>query len=177
MNVCMPFCPECGAEVKAEQKFCHSCGSKLRQTQSPPAEREEEVTANEPQIIKNPIPETSRLSGSGIEKFLSPGERVIFATPRRIRFNNKRKRAYVTNHRLLFYHQDAALLGLVKKDRLDEIDVHSTGRVTLEEKGLVMKKLILHIGDIHLVGDRGDLLELYKALQSAKHSSWMRLLQ
>src|SRR3989442_12690240 len=102
MKLRMPFCPECGSEVKAEQKFCNSCGSKLGQTQSPPAEREEEVTADKPQGIKNPIPETSRLAGSGIEKFLSPGEHIIFTTRGKIWFNNKRKRAYVPKNRLVF---------------------------------------------------------------------------
>lgn len=124
----------------------------------------------EPPIIRDPIPVTSRLSGAGIEKFLFPGERVTYSTGR-ILVNNRQEQAYVTNERLIFYHQEGALLGLVKNDRLDERQLAEvSGRIKLREVGLIGKRLILELDDVQISGERGDLLGLYRSLQSAKRS-------
>ena len=174
----MAFCPNCGKEVKSDERFCRSCGKNLelpQRAQSPQPVQEVEETQDaseeESPVIRTPIPETSRLSGIGIEKYLAPGEHIIYSTTGRIWVNKKQERAYVTNERLIFYHREGVLLGLVKNERLNERQLTEIGgKITLREEGLIGKKLYLELSDMRISGDRGDLLGLYKALQSAKRS-------
>lgn len=120
--------------------------------------------------IRQPILDASRLSRAKVEKFLIDGERIIFTTKRWLTFNTQKRKAHVTNMRLLFYRQEGKLLGLVKQDRLDEIYINSIRKLSLVEQGLINKSIILQIDELNIRGDRSDLLGMYKALQSARAS-------
>jgi hypothetical protein len=119
-------------------------------------------------IVSNVIPDTSRLSGSKVEKFLVDGERLLFTTERWLNVSGQQRKAHVTSMRLLFYKQEGRMFGLVKNDRLDEMYVDSIRKLKLEERGLIGKTLILQIDEYNIVGNRNDLLGMYRALQSAR---------
>ncbi|MGB9726446.1 MAG: hypothetical protein ACPLZ8_07395 [Fervidicoccaceae archaeon] len=123
-----------------------------------------------PMIVRERIPDTSRLSGIGIHKFLAPGEKILFRTRSRVWLGNQVRYAYVTNRRLLFYYQVPKALGLIKDDRVDEIFVKRIRRFSLVEKGLITKKIVLRIDEFEVTGDRGDMLELYRVIQSLRVS-------
>ena len=175
----MPFCPNCGSKTGEVDKFCRSCGngvssfpqvqlSSLPQQDVVDADVEEQSFDEEP-IVSQTVADTSRLSRAGIEKFLDSGERLVYATPKRVIFWAKSRDsrfAYVTNKRLLFYAKVGAL---IKKDKLDEIFLKQIRKLRLEEKGnLLKKRLVLEVAEWNVIGARGDLLDLYKAIQSAR---------
>lgn len=173
----MPFCPYCGRPVPEWAKFCKYCGGKLTEDEMPPEGSPysqpllPQPPPSQPMIMRERIPDTSRLSRVGIQKFLSPGEKIIFRTRSRVWLGNQIRYAYVTNKRLLFYYQVPKLMGLIKDDRVDEIFINQIRRLSLVEKGLITKSIILHIDEFEVKGDRGDLLELYRVIQSVRGSS------
>jgi hypothetical protein len=107
----------------------------------------------------------SRLSRSGVEKFLVPGERIIYSTPGRIFYGRAKRHVHVTNSRVMFYTKEGVL---IKHDRLDEVPVHGIRIVKLVEIGLVRKKVYLELDEMKLLGPRGDLLSLYRSIQTAR---------
>ncbi len=158
----MPYCTNCGSSNEGEARFCFSCGKELRSGSStdsglpvPPSTL----------VRREPIPPVSRLSRSGVEKFLVQGEHIIYATSGMVQIGEKRKKAYVTTRRLLLYRSDGLLF---RRDSLDEVDLRTIGRATLTEFGLVMKEYVLEIDGMQLKGRRSDLLNLYRILQTAK---------
>ncbi|MEM2286874.1 MAG: zinc-ribbon domain-containing protein [Thermoproteota archaeon] len=167
----LPFCPYCGRPVPEWAKFCKYCGGKLTENELPPRDSsypQQLPPPPQPTIIRERIPDTSRLSGVGIQKFLGPGEKIIFRTRSRVWLGDQARYAYVTNKRLLFYYRIPKLMGLIKDDRVDEIFINQIRRLSLIEKGLIVKSIILHIDEFEIKGDRGDLLELYRAIQSVR---------
>ena|GEM_PF-2396455 len=170
----LPFCPNCGKPVPEWAKFCKYCGEKLTEDEMPPDAPYSQPSQPPPPppsiIVKERIPDTSRLSGVGIHKFLAPGEKILFRTKSRVWLGNQIRYAYVTNKRLLFYHQVPKLMGLVKDDRVDEIFINQIRRFSLIERGIITKSIILHIDEFEVKGDRGDLLELYRIIQSVRGS-------
>ncbi|MDW8034516.1 MAG: zinc ribbon domain-containing protein [Nitrososphaerota archaeon] len=170
----MPFCPYCGKPVPEWARFCKYCGGKLTEDERPSeAYSQPSPPPPPPQsvILRERIPDTSRLSHVGIHKFLGPGEKIIFRTRSRVWLGNQIRYAYVTNKRLLFYYQIPKLMGLVKDDRVDEIFISQIRRLSLVERGIISKSIILHIDEFEVKGDRGDLLELYRVIQSVRSSS------
>jgi zinc-ribbon domain len=165
----LPFCLNCGAQLPIGAKFCGSCGAAAGVAPSP-ASGPPQAQADEPVIHSQTVSETSRLSGVGIEKFLGPGERVVHVTSGRIRYANQQRYAYVTNKRVLFYGQQGVMLGLVKQDRLDEVYLNQIRKLKLVETGMISKKVYLELDEMKLVGQRGYLLDLYRAIQSARAS-------
>jgi hypothetical protein len=165
----LPFCTNCGTSLPEGAKFCAKCGSPVSVIPVQQAEQPQS-TDQEPVIHSQIIPETSRLSGVGIEKFLGPGERIIYATPGRIYYANQKRRVYVTNKRILFYGQQRMMLGLIKQDRLDEIPLNQVRKLKLVETGFITKRIYLELDEMKLEGQRGHLLDLYKAIQSARDS-------
>jgi hypothetical protein len=123
----------------------------------------------EPQIIQERIGDTSRLSGVGVDKFIGPDEKIIFRTKSQVWFGNNQRRAYVTNKRVIFYRVQPKLLGIIKEDRLDEIYVNQIRKISLVEQGLIAKSIVLNLDELKIKGDRGDLIHLYKAIQSVRH--------
>ena len=130
----------------------------------------EATKEEEAPITRERIPRTSRLSGVGIEKFLAPGERIIFSTESQVWLANQRRRAYVTNNRVMFYYREPRLMEIIKEDMLDEMNVNTIRKISLVEKGLITKSIILHLDENVVRGNRGDMIGLYKAIQRAQDS-------
>lgn len=61
---------------------CSNCGAKLEHKDLGAKETPENP------VVSEPIPDTSRLSGVGIEKFLAPGEHIVYITPSLIWYAN-----------------------------------------------------------------------------------------
>ena len=116
------------------------------------------------------VPDTSRLSRVGVEKFLIPGEKVAYVTPGRIHYGNQQRRVYVTNKRVILYGQQGVMLGLVKQDRLDEVFLNQIRSFRLVETGMISKRIYLELDEMKLEGRRGHLLDLYRAIQSVRAS-------
>lgn len=178
----MPFCPHCGKPASTSARFCEFCGERLvninAQSDVFPFDKNESIIVGtdmqggigaEPQIVQERIADTSRLSGVGVDKFISPDERIIFGTKSQVWFGNHQRKAYVTNRRVIFYRVQPKLLGIIKNDRLDEIYVNQIRKITLVEKGLIAKSIVLHLDELMIKGDRGDFIDLYKAIQSVRH--------
>jgi hypothetical protein len=165
----LPFCTNCGTSLPEGAKYCWKCGTPVS-TISDQQSKQPQSTDQEPVIHSQIIAETSRLSGVGIEKFLGPGERIIYATPGLISYANQKRRVYVTNKRILFYGQQGVMLGLIKTDRLDEISLNQVRKLKLVETGFITKRIHLELDEMKLEGQRGHLLDLYKAIQSARAS-------
>jgi hypothetical protein len=158
----------CGNPLAEGGKFCANCGapaggSPMPRAGTPPS-------AGEPVVQSQWIPETSRLSRVGVEKFLIPGEKVVYVTPSRVHYGNQQRRAYVTNKRVILYGQQGVMLGLVKQDRLDEVFLNQIRMFKLVETGMISKRVYLELDEMKLEGQRGHLLELYKAIQSVRAS-------
>jgi len=157
------------------EKFCASCGKQLinprqNENNSENVVIEKKETTASVGLIKQPIDPTSRLSGVGFEKYLLPGERVLFTTQGQVWSGNRKRHAHVTNRRLILYHREGVLLGLVKNEKLDEIDIRTIRRASLVEKGLITKKVVLNLDEMALEGDRGDIINLYNTIQSIRGS-------
>ena len=175
----MPFCPGCGSQMGGLDKFCRSCGNNVSQQQatptlqqqpSPAAQSAVEVqdlnlngNSTESEIVSDTS--SSRLSMAGVEKFLGPGERLLYSTVHRVRSPGGARYGYVTNKRVLFYIQDGKLF---KRDKLEEWSLNHIRKLRIVEKGMVMKSLYLEIEDMRVQGDREDLLELYKKIQALR---------
>jgi hypothetical protein len=123
---------------------------------------------DDPPVESHPISDTSRLSRVGIEKFLARGEVIIYSTPGRIFYGRAKRHAHVTNSRIIFYTREGVL---IKHDRLDEVSLHGIRTVKLVETGLISKKIYLELDEMKLLGSRGDLLDLYKSVQSVRVAS------
>lgn len=170
----MPFCSNCGKGYSIGEKFCVSCGHQLPISTQKEGGEVAVATIGEGTttigMIKQPIDPTSRLSGLGLEKYLLPGERILYTTQSQIWSGNKKRHAHVTNRRLILYHREGVLLGLIKNEKLDEIDLRTIRRASLVEKGLITKKMVLNLDEMVLEGDRGDIVNLYNTIQSIRGS-------
>jgi hypothetical protein len=58
----MPYCPDCGHQHAADDRFCSKCGRAL--TASAPAERPAPVTPQLPPVPAEPMPETILWEGT-----------------------------------------------------------------------------------------------------------------
>jgi len=169
------FCSKCGGQNVEADRFCRGCGHDLSPAAAQP------TGPNTGWTQTNPFPEsythseriadTSRFSHVGIEKFLAPGERVVHVTPGNIRYANQQRHAYVTNKRVMFYGQQGVMLGLIKNDRLDEVFLNQIRKLRLVEHGMITKQVYLELDEMQLQGQRGSLLDLYRAIQSARAAS------
>jgi hypothetical protein len=165
------FCSECGANLPNENmKFCSECGKPI--TSAPPQpeiKKPELIPDSAPRIEQKPVSETSRLSGLKIEKYLIPNEIINYATKGSLYVGGEAGlRGYVTNNRVIFYTS----LGLIiKKDRLHEIPIQDLKYYKIVEEGLVFKVIYLQLNDLKIKGERSDILDLYKAIQVAKHGT------
>lgn len=79
-------------------KFCKHCGRKLTENEVPPEDSSYSQPLSpqpppppppQPMVIRERIPDASRLSGVGIQKFLGPGEKIIFCTRSRVWLGNQ----------------------------------------------------------------------------------------
>lgn len=166
----MPFCSSCGTQTGANDRFCKNCGYNFGAQSQPIAVRQTisgstDESFYDDAIESHPIDDMSRLSRSGVEKFLVPGERIIYSTPGRIFYGRAKRHVHVTNSRVMFYTKEGVL---IKHDRLDEVPVHGIRIVKLVEIGLVRKKVYLELDEMKLLGPRGDLLSLYRSIQTAR---------
>ncbi|MDA4129081.1 MAG: hypothetical protein OK422_06485 [Thaumarchaeota archaeon] len=116
-------------------------------------------------VQREQFPVGSRLSRSGLEKFLTHGEHVVYATTGTVQVGEQRKRVYLTNRRLLLHRKDGIV---ITRDSLDAIDLRAIGRTTLTEVGMFMKDFILEIDGMQMRGRRTDLMNLYRALHTVK---------
>ena len=158
----------CGSENPAGARFCYSCGNQVVSTTR--VDPSPSIMSPPPQVSREPIPVTSRLSKAGVDKYLGHGEHVVYATGAMVQVGEERMRAYVTNRRLLLYRKDGIL---ITRDKLTEIDLKSIGRTTMTEHGLLMKEFLLEIDGMQLRGRRPDLLNLYRVLHVAKSAPVM----
>jgi hypothetical protein len=71
----------------------------------------------------------------------------------------------------MFYGQQGVMLGLIKNDRLDEVFLNQIRKLRLVEHGMITKQVYLELDEMQLQGQRGSLLDLYRAIQSARAAS------
>jgi|SRR5659263_133218 len=120
----------------------------------------------EQEIIHKSVGETSRLSGLAIEKFLMPNEIVSYATRGSLYVGNMPGlKGYVTKNRVIFYKRDGLI---IKNDILNEIPMEQIKYYKIVEEGLVFKSMYFQLNELKIKGDRSDILELYRAIQTAK---------
>ena len=169
----MAFCGNCGNQMIGAEKFCRNCGNGLSEqpqiqqvslTSQPSVPVQEEDSDSSP-IISQAVAETSRLSRAGVEKFLDSGERIVYATPNRVRSPTGERFGYVTNKRVLLYNQAGHL---IKRDKLEEWYLNHIRKLRLEEIGTIRKSLVLIIEDMKMQGGRQGLLSFYKSIQAAR---------
>jgi len=155
----------------AIDKFCRNCGNGLSEGSS---EQQATLSAQEGQSLvevqdqgSGDRPTISQTAPDTVEKFLGPGERLIYARARTVHTNHGDRFAYVTNKRVLLYVQERGIFS--KKDHVDEWYLNHIRKLKLSEKGSIFSKsTYLEIEDMRLEGDRQDLLDLYKYIQSAR---------
>jgi hypothetical protein len=120
----------------------------------------------EQEIMHKAVSETSRLSGLAIEKFLMPNEIVSYATRGSLYVGNRPGlKGYVTKNRVLFYKRDGLI---IKNDILNEIPMEQIKSYKIVEEGIVFKNMYFQLNELKIKGDRSDILELYRAIQTAK---------
>jgi len=165
------FCSECGVKLSDENmKFCSECGTPITSIATETEIKKPELIPDlVPKIESKPIGETSRLSSLKVEKFLIPNEIITYATRGSLYVGGEEGlRGYVTNNRVIFY----ASKGLIfKSDRLHEIPLKDIAKYKIVEMGIVFKKMHLELNELKIYGDRSDILDLYKAIQVAKHGA------
>jgi hypothetical protein len=173
------FCPECGEQAaNPADKFCAFCGNQIIKPSSnitPSSYKQEESefdTVQEPEIKieKKSITATSRLSGLKIEKFLIPNEIVNYATRGSLYVGGEANlKGYVTNNRVIFYAEKSNLI-VFKSDRMHEIPLNKIESYRIVEEGLILKQMHLQLNKLRITGDRADILDLYRAIQTAVYS-------
>ena len=165
------FCSECGAKLTSENmKFCSECGKPITSAPAHPEMKRPELDIDSaPKIEQKPVSETSRLSGLRIEKYLIPNEILNYRSKGSLYVGGEAGlRGYVTNNRVLFYTN----IGLIiKKDRLHEIPLKDINQFKIVETGLLIKEMYLQLNNLKIKGERSDILDLYKAIQVAKHGT------
>ncbi len=101
-----------------------------------------------------------------VEKYLNPGERVVFSTGNEIRVGEEDGfRAFVTSQRLIFLKRT----GLVfRKDSMIDTLLRNISGVNLQERGFLRKKKELELRgpgvSFRLFGKHGDLSGLHSAI-------------
>lgn len=110
--------------------------------------------------------ETSRLSGLGIEKFLMPNEIITYATKGSLYVSNMAGfKGYVTKKRVIFYKREGLIF---KNDTLNEIPIDQIKSYKVVEEGIsIFKKMHLQLNELKITGDRSDILDFYRAIQTA----------
>jgi hypothetical protein len=120
----------------------------------------------EQEIIHKSVSETSRLSGLAIEKFLMPNEIVSYATRGSLYVGNMPGlKGYVTKNRVISYKRNGFI---IKNDILNEIPLEQIKSYKIVEEGLVFKNMYFQLNELKIKGERSDILELYRAIQTAK---------
>ena len=103
-----------------------------------------------------------------------PGENVNYATIHSVYVgSDPNLKAYVTNERrLLFYGKRGGLLGtnLLSSDNFREIPLSEIRNIRIVESGLFVKSMVLHLDNMQVKGDRGDILNLHMAIQKQKRA-------
>jgi len=118
------------------------------------------------EILTKQTNETSRLSGLGIEKFLMPNEMVTYATAGSLYVSNiPGLKGYVTKNRVMFYKQEGFIF---KSDILNEIPMDQIKSYKLIEEGIIFKTFYFQLNELKIKGDRSDVLDLYRAIQTSK---------
>lgn len=151
------FCQKCGTENTDDVNFCSKCGNNFK--------------SNKSEFEKKPISETSRLAGLGIEKFFIPNEMAIYSTTGSLYVGTNKNsmeagmKGYVTNNRVIFYKRIGFI---IKNDVLNEIPLDQIKSYKMIEEGLVFKEILLGLNELKIKGDRTDILEMYRAIQTAK---------
>jgi hypothetical protein len=77
------------------------------------------------------------------------------------------QKGYVTKNRVLFFSSKGFI---IKSDRLHEIPVNDIKNFKIVEEGLILKTMYLQLNDLIIKGERTDILELYRAIQTVKHA-------
>lgn len=123
------------------------------------------------ETVNKPFSETSRLSGLGIEKFLMPNEMVIYSTTGSMYVGTNKNdtaagfKGYVTKNRVIFYKKAGFIF---KSDIINEIPLDQITSYKMVEEGIVFKKMYLNLNHFRINGERSDILEVYRAIQTAK---------
>jgi len=154
------YCPNCGKNIPENVKFCPECGADISSLLQKSVPQEN--------IEKKQVSETSRFSGLKIEKYLLPNEILIFATRGSLYVGGEAdQKGYVTKNRVLFFSSKGLI---IKSDRLHEIPVNDIKNFKIVEEGLILKTMYLQLNDLIIKGERNDILELYRAIQTVKHA-------
>jgi hypothetical protein len=164
------FCSECGASVPDENmKFCSECGKPIGSSSIQRQEIKVESGPLSTTIEKKTVTETSRLSGLKIEKYLIPNEIVNYTTKGSLYVGGEANlKGYVTNNRVMFFKSTGLI---IKDDRLHEIALKDISQFKIVETGLIIKEMYLQLNNLKIKGERSDILDLYKAIQVAKHGA------
>lgn len=123
----------------------------------------------DPNVERKQVSETSRLSGLQIEKYLIPNEAVLYKTRGSLYVGGEAGlRGYVTSNRVIFYTSKGFV---IKSDRMHEIPLTMINQYKIVEEGLIFKEMHLQLNELKIKGDRTDILELYRAIQTLKYSA------
>ena len=121
-----------------------------------------------PSPTRQSIDKKSRLAHVGVEKFLTPKEQILYRTKQTVKLGeNSRydKMGYVTNRRIFFHGKEGLWF---KNDTIDRTPLSQITHISLVEKGVITKSVILEINTLKVEGSKDDLYGLYQALQSTQ---------
>jgi zinc-ribbon domain len=159
---CLEFCQECGVDVVPGAKFCHSCGARIGSKtgfQTPESDLAEQA------LIELPLPPQTAVPGAMAEVIDSPDEAVSFSTSAPVTVEDKKWNVYVTNRKVVLHRS----VGLVfPKESHQELDLGNIHRIALREEGTLLKEFFLDVDAISMKGRKSDLVNMYRAIQSAR---------
>ena len=121
-----------------------------------------------PNIEKKPVSESSGSTGIKIEKYLYPNETAVYSTKGCLEVMGKKGlKGYVTNNRVMFH---ASRDSICESDYLFAIPLDRINFFEIVEDGWIGTGMFLQLNDQRIMGDKSEILELYKAILAAKNS-------
>ena len=194
----MPFCPGCGSQMGAIDKFCRNCGNTPGDVTS--TSQPQPNPAVEPGTISprfSPAISLTSMSAGNISPGVSTGNMPVNSQGTDIITDNitsRLSRAGVekfldTGERIIYatpnkigspggdrygYVTNKRVVlyiqagHLIKRDRVEEWYLNHIRKLRMVEKGTIRKSLYLEIEDMTMQGGRQDLLDFYKHIQSAR---------
>src|SRR5438132_9260653 len=194
----MPFCPSCGSQMGAIDKFCRNCGITPGDVTS--ISQPQQNLAVEPGTISprfSPTMSPTSMSAGNFSPGVSTGNVPVNSQGTDVITDNvtsRLSRAGVekfldSGERIIYATPNkigtpgGARYGyvtnkrvvlyiqaghLIKRDRVEEWYLNHIRKLRMVEKGTIRKSLYLEIENLTMEGGRQDLLEFYKHIQSAR---------
>ncbi len=194
----MPFCPSCGSQMGAIDKFCRNCGTTPGDVTS--ASQPQENPTAEPGTISprfSPAMSPTSMLAGNISPSVSTGNMPVNSQGTDIVTDNVTSRlsragvekfldsgeriVYATPNKIgtpggarYGYVTNKRVVlyiqagHLIKRDKVEEWYLNHIRKLRMVEKGTIRKSLYLVIEDMAMEGGRQDLLDFYKHIQSAR---------